>query len=365
MNKYFVRYFIETPNSIGNRRDIENDKTGGWKFNFGHNKIMLYDCKQGFWADCYVEAESQELAEEESKTFTENILNLIDFSVSSASNSPLLISIYDATVRLKDRSFKQIFYITIEERNINPIDKNIFEVSFDNFNRNQDERIVRAISWLRKGYLESKHVDRFIAFWTGLEAINELLVDHFQIPDNEKKLKCPHCKKQLWPISAGIERLFKELGRSDNFNEIRKHRGKLLHGGGPLDNFFVQDIKQHNPLVRKILIKGIGKLLQMDNKTIENIIQQGTKTYNEKIRLIIKADLSEFDPPALDKFGKQPRIDLIKQNSLEKAISEKGELSLKNQTSFKVFNANFNNIIVEMWSDDNTCIKTIKIDNIK
>jgi hypothetical protein len=97
MGKYFVRYFIESPNAIGSRNDIENGKVLGWKFNFGSNEIGLYDHKQGLWADCYIEAESQLRAEEKSKIFIENILNLIDFSTSSASNSPLFISTYEAT----------------------------------------------------------------------------------------------------------------------------------------------------------------------------------------------------------------------------------------------------------------------------
>ena len=35
MKKYFARYSIQTPNSVGNRKDIESGKIFGWKFNLG------------------------------------------------------------------------------------------------------------------------------------------------------------------------------------------------------------------------------------------------------------------------------------------------------------------------------------------
>lgn len=361
--RYFVRYFIETPNAVGNRREIENGKFLGWKFNFGNNEIGLYDDKQGLWADCYIDAESLEKGEEKSKIFIENILNLIDFSTSSASSTPLLISIYDTSLGLLEREYKQIIYKPISERNINVINKNIFSDIFDAFNKNNDERIVRAISWLRKGYLERKHVDKFIAFWTGLESINELLCDLFKIPSDERRLKCKYCGELLYPITVGIKKLFIDEIKIDEkkFENIRGARAKLLHGGGPLDNDFVNKIKEYNPIVKKTLIVGLSKLLGMEEKDTDKIIQQKTNLYNETIRFIIKANLVNFKPPEINEFGKQPKIDLIEENLLNRIIDNQGKLSLKSKIMLKS-NANFNNITYKVWSEDNTCIASIKID---
>lgn len=314
--KYFTRYFIETPNAVGNRKNIETGKILGWKFNFGTNEISLYDHKQGLWADCYIKSESPELAEVNSKNFVENVLNLIDFSTSSASNFPLFISIYDATENLANRFFKQIFYVSLPERNVTQIDKEIFEEVFNKFNKYQDARITRAISWLRKGYLEQGSIDKFVAFWIGLESINELLCNFFKISEEDRKIKCNKCGNEISSISsAGVKKLFIDTLNIEirKFEEIRGARGKLLHGGGPIDNNFAEKIKEYIPVVKKALIKGIGMLLQLDNEIIEKIIGQKSRLYNETIRLVIKAKLVNFNLPDLSEFGKQPKIDLEKK----------------------------------------------------
>lgn len=364
--RYFVRYFIETPNSVGNRKDIESGKIFGWKFNLGNNEISLYDHKEGLFSDCYIEADSLNGAEDKSRAFIENILNLIDFSTSSASAAPQFINIYDASPNLFSREYKQVFYIPILERNVAVIDKDFFGELFNIFDKNKDERIVRAISWLRKGYLERKHVDKFIAFWTGLESINELLCDLFKIPSDERRLKCKNCGELLHSITAGIKKLFIDeikIGE-EKFENIRRARAKLLHGSGPLGNDFVNKIKEYNPIVKKTLIVGLGKLLGMEEKDIDKIIQQKSNLYNETIRFIIKANLVNFKPPEISEFGKQPKIDLIEENLLNRIIDNQGKLSLKSKIMLKS-NANFNNITYEVWGEDNTCITSIKIDEIK
>jgi hypothetical protein len=368
MGKYFVRYFIETPNSIGNRKDTENGKSLAWKFNFDNNEISLYNRKEGLFADCYINAGSLEESEEKSMIFFENVLNLIDFSTSSASSPLLFINAYDASPNLKERKFKQIFYVPIKERNVVPINEEIFGEVFRVFNQNKDERIARAISWLRKGYLEPKYIDKFVAFWTGLEVINELLCNFFQISKEERKFKCPKCGCEISTISSiGIEKLFiKELNiDKDLFGKIRKQRGKLLHGGGPLDHDFIDEINRYNSITRKALIIGIGKLLQINDETIENIIQQKSRIYNEKIRVIVRAVVSNLYVPKLEEFGKQPRLDLSEQNLLERLVDEKGKLNLKVKSNLIAQNATFNNISFELWGDDNSALENAQFIDIK
>ena len=363
IKRYFIRYFVETSNALSNRREIENGKFFNWKFNLGNTEIVLYDDKQGLRADFYIDTESLEKGEEKSKIFIENILNLIDFSTSSASSTPLFISIYDASLGLVEREYKQVFYQPISERNISVVDKDLFSDIFNAFNKNNDERVVRAISWLRKGYLEQKHVDKFIAFWTGLESINELLGDYFKIPAEKRIIKCRKCGTPLYTITAGGKRLFMDKVKVDKtiFTKIRSARGKLLHGGGPLDDNFVNELKKYIPKVKKALLFGIGELLQMNDNTIENIIKKKSKAYTEKIRIIIKAKLTDFNPPDLSEFDKQPKLDLIENNLLKREVHINGKLVLTINPKFKKVNATFKNEKVEMWGDDDTSIESIRI----
>lgn len=365
--KYFFRYFIKTCASIGTRQDIESNKHLGFKFNIGRNEIGLISEKYGLTADCYIyDSNSFIGAENKSKILLENIFNVIDFSMSSASHPPLFLFGYDASPGLNKREFKQCFYFLLNERNIVPINKKIFGEIFEKSNKTSDERIIRAISWLRKGYFEEKHIDKFIAFWTGLEAINELLDDFYKISDEERRFHCPHCGKSLFYITAGVEKLFiDELKLSKKqFDEIRRTRGKLLHGGGHLDNNFAQKIEEYNPTVQKALILGIGKLLRMDLSIIKEILNQVPRKYTEEIRLVIKSNLINFTPLGLERFGKQPRLELDK-NLVKRQINNKGKLNLERHLELKRINAKFSDdFSVDLLGNRNTIIDA-KINNIK
>jgi len=162
--------------------------------------------------------------------------------------------------------------VSLPERNVIQIDKEIFEEVFNKFNKYQDARITRAISWLRKGYLEQGSIDKFVAFWIGLESINELLCNFFKISEEDRKIKCNKCGNEISSISSlEVKKLFIDTLniKIRKFEEIRGARGKLLHGGGPIDNNFAEKIKEYIPVVKKALIKGIGMLLQLDNEIIE------------------------------------------------------------------------------------------------
>lgn len=367
MNKrYFVRYFVETPNAIANRKAIETGLVSCYKFNFGNHEIALYDDKQGLFSDCYIDAESLDKAEEISKVLVENVLNLVDFSTSSASSSPLFISIYDASPDLQEREYKQVFPISMPERNVSLIDKELFEEIFKVSNKNKEERIIRAIAWLRKGYLEQKHIDKFTAFWTGLESINELLCDFFNIPLPERKMKCGKCGELIIPITTGIGKLFVDDMKIEKelFDKVRRARGKLLHGGGPLDTGFINEIKEYNPIVRKALIVGIGKLLQMSDRTIENVIAKKSKVYNERIRVVLKANLINFSPPGIEEFNRQPRNDLVDSKFLDRIVDDEGKVDVTINQQFKT-NVTMSKIRLEVWGDDATSIESGKFVDIK
>jgi hypothetical protein len=364
--KYFVRYFIETPNSISKRPEVEGGLHAAWKFNIGKNEMSLYDHKYGLFSDIYLEEESLERAELESKAIVENILTFIDYSTSSASSPALLISIYDASPNLSKREFKQIIYKPISDRNIKVVKQDIFGEIFLSFDKNQETRIARAASWLRKAYLEENLIDKFIAYWTGLESINKLLCDFFEISDEDRRWICNNCGIQIQPLSLiGIKTLFiNEMGVDKQiFNKIRNCRNNLLHGNIPLDDNFVNQIKKHLPLLRKALIIGIGKLLKVKNETITKIFEEKPFRYNEKIRFFIKTKLFKFEPPDLKDFGKQPSFEIVKDELLQRLVTENGRLDRKSKLGLKLINARFyGKIIVEIWADEYSSIEKIEMD---
>jgi len=361
--RYFTRHFIETPNSIAPRQEIEKGKSFGWKFDFRGAEISLHDEKRGLWADCYIHAKTLDDAEEKSSALIENILTLVDFSTGSCSSS-FFVSSYDASPSLPRREYKQVFHVPMRERNVTVIDKKVFGELFD---KPKDERIVRSMSWLRKGYLEQNHIDRFIAFWTGLESINELLCDFFEVPTEDREFKCNKCANTIERLSSiGIKKLFLKEAKIDNtlFSQIRKARGKLLHGGGPLSNDFVNRIRKHNPLVRKALIIGIGKLLQIDAEIIEGIIQRKSVLYSEEIKFIIKTNLVDFNPPGIGESGKQPRLDIAENKLLGRIVDTQGTLDITKKMAIRT-NVKLHGITLDVMGHDNTSVTSFKIKDIR
>lgn len=365
--KYFVRYVIETPNSIANRKGIEGHNVVAMKFNLDKTEISLYDHKYGLISDSYLEAESLDEAEQKSKVFIENILNLIDYSTSSASGPALLVIAYDATDDLNQRAFKQIIYKSLLERNIKVVKQEIFEDIFKAFDKNKDARIVRATSWLRKAYLEKNYIDKFIAYWTGLESINDLLCDFFLISAEDRKWKCS-CGRTILPVSSvGIKTLFLDAIKIDNrqFSKIRNARNDLIHGNAPLDDNFVEEIKQYSPICKKALIVGIGILLGIGGDIIDEITKEKTATYSEKIRLIIEANLKNFTTPKLEELGRQPRFEITDESLLERIVDNQGKLSIKRKMGFKAINADFDIKALESRGDDDSSIEKSEFGNFK
>jgi len=302
-------------------------------------------------------------AEEKASVLIENILTLIDFSTGSCSSSSF-VSSYDASPNLPRREYKQVFRVPTRERNVTVIDMRVFGELFD---KPKDERIVRSMSWLRKGYLEQNHVDRFIAFWTGLESINELLCDFFGVPTKDRKFKCNKCGNTVDNLSSiGIKKLFLKVAKVDNalFSQIRKARGKLLHGGGPLSNDFVNRIREYNTVVKKALVIGIGKLLQIDDKIIKSIIQRRSVLYSEEIKFIVKTNLVDFNPPGIGESGKQPRLDMAENKLLERIVDTQGTLDITKKMAIRT-NVKFDGIALDVVGHDNTSIISFKIKDIK
>lgn len=364
MKRYFARYFIVTPNCISGRYEIERGNPQGWKFLFGDAEISLIDAKKGLWADCFLFAKDLDHAEEKSKFLIENILSLIDFATYSYSSSSF-VSSYEASPDLEMRRYKQVFHIPTQERNIAVINERIFE---EIFGKRIEERILRGISWLRKGYLEQKYVDKFIAFWTGLESISELLCDFFEISPEDRKRICNKCGNTIDKrvSSLGTKTLFlKEIENNNTlFRRIRGARGKLLHGGGPLSEKFIDEIKTYNPLIRKALITGIGKLLEISDETVKSVIQRKPNSYSDRVKIIIKTNLADFNPPGIEQFTKQPRLDMESNKLLKREVDNQGKLNITKDLKIKT-NVNIRGITLEAWGPDGTSIASFKITGFK
>lgn len=92
-------------------------------------------------------------------------------------------------------------------------------------------RVDRALRWYRTGVTEGDPVDRFAAFWIGLESLNVLLERKWGLVRQERH--CPKCGQALGKELGllGLERLLRDMPECgpDKERRIRKLRNKLLH----------------------------------------------------------------------------------------------------------------------------------------
>lgn len=367
MNKYFVRFRITTPNTVADMKDKEKKLILGYDFIDGDDKFIIYDKPAGLIADGYIYADTMDNGQKKSSDIINNIINLIDFSTSTSSGVPFLDMIYDASPGKKQRKIKKFFRIEDEKRNFVIINKEILTNAFKVFITNNDNRITRASNWLRKGNFEEKTVDKFISYWTGLEAINKLLCDHFKISskDRARICKCGEIINGL--TSIGIEKLFSDVLKIDNdiFHKIRRARGKLLHGGGPLDDDFIKEIKDCNPIVHRALINGLGMLLEMDNEIIESIESKIPRKYKDTIQTVCITNIIDFSPPELEEMEKQPLFELSLEEK-QNEISENGEIIKEKKVKIKCPNVKLSNEgMIETYGSDNSCIQSVEIKDFK
>ena len=64
---FYTRYFIKTPNSFNNRKDIMENRFSSLKVNWPDSDIIFYDHRFGLRVDTYTEATSKEEAKDKKK----------------------------------------------------------------------------------------------------------------------------------------------------------------------------------------------------------------------------------------------------------------------------------------------------------
>jgi hypothetical protein len=353
--KYFARYLISTPISIGNMEEIKSNQIKAFLFKFDKVEVTLYDQPLSLNADCYIYADNIEEAEKKSFHLIESINQIFVFSSSCVSKNPKLLKIYNATEGLKEREYKQIFYTPIDRRNVLQLNETVLNGIFNSFFANKiDDRVWMAVNLLRKAYLNDLTVDRFVSYWSGLEALDDLLFEYYKIDKKEKQIKCHECGAVTGTAtSKGIEKLMlTELNMDKgSFDEIRRLRGKFLHGE-PIFGEDIQKMEGFNLILRKSLIITISKLMNIETSVVKAILEKNISVYQEEARLIIKSTLTDFESPVISDIGKQPDLGLKDVNEFVKSIS--GNKITKEIRFIGQFNADFKNFTIEFWTDNNS-----------
>ena len=188
-------------------------------------------------------------------------------------------------------------------------------------------------------------MNKFIYLWTGLESINLLLCEHFSIPPADRELRCSKCNHKIYPVTnIGIKKLFADTLKlpPSVFSSVRDSRVRLMHGQGKWDKAFLDNIRQQTPIMRNALIYGICTLIHIEAGIIQKILAEKPFKYEEDIHILLRAKLLDFDPLPIIDYLKQPHIEIVNDDIIDRAITKEGKMTLTRHSKFRSVNGRFN-----------------------
>lgn len=364
MNRYSIQYHSRTQVALTKLDKQQTLPLPGWVFNFPVEevKIFLFDATKrtddvnlhtGLNLTTVLKANSLEEAKETSKNFVETTLNLVSFSTLTSCSPAKLASIMDVPyAHAKAYPFIHYAYPFDEQEiigSLSVIDEPAFRELFDAYTRSPNQqRTLRASTWLRKGIGEENSVDEFISYWIGLEVIKHVLSPEKMNTDKE------------W---GKVEEVFTEKLHFQNFKKIRQDgRNGLLHGFRQLDNEFVKEIESYVEPIRKTLIFCLGNVLCLRERTTIAIANKAPRRIRQSPWTVLEGLLKNM-PKDFDRLVKNyPMIDYEKANK-KFSIDKSGELSMTFPVTYRFHgpsDAKWEVKAIELWGDKDAGIKHMK-----
>jgi hypothetical protein len=330
MNRYCVQYHSRTLAALAGRKEQQSLPLHAWGFNFPNFgvRIALSDSiKQtteinlhtGLGIIVDLKANSAEEATGTSKNFAETLLDLVSFSALASCDSARLVSLIDIADG-EPYPFTHYVYPFDDQEiigSIRIVDETLFGTIFEAYDRSSDQqRIVRALSWLRKGIGEENRVNEFISYWVGLEVSKPIL---------KRNLARTTRNPKEW---AGVENIFTNRLHFQNFDTIKQNaRNGLLHGFRELDDGFVKEVEGYVDPIRKTLIYCIGSILGLEDSIAAKIANKVPRRVRRGSWTVIKGDLKGL-PRNFDELVKNyPGIDAELANR-RYSVDQRGNLSM-------------------------------------
>lgn len=392
MNRYIVEYFLKTRVSLSNTKEQQIEPQTQWKFNFPYFKqdkltIILLDklvrhdnvnlhCGLSFFVD--IETLSGDEARKISKENVDQIINLISFSTLAFCGPATLVS----AISIDSNDNQLIFYPQqIQEQEISntkiKIGESEFKTIFDSYQKSDEKpRIMRALSWLRKGIGEENVVDEFLAYWTGLETIKNVLQKNTTIVIKKNwaiSSVYKYITTNIWRLLFKgkldnkhewdkVREIFEQLTNRNDFNKIKQNgRNGLLHGFKQLDSKFMDEIKGYLNPIRKALINCLCIMLEMDPNTTSSLCIKSPKTITSTF-MIYKAKIENL-PNDLNDIIKNPPS--FGGGAIERhyMIDENGRIRMTVKTAHEFIcgnNIRCSGVQIELWGDKESGITQVK-----
>lgn len=404
MGRYLVSFTTDTPISIHDYRFAESSKQPKIfrnEFQYPDHLIVVetFDnvaqnesttSRKGLRIDVALDSTDISSSIDKAGGYADAVVSFLVLCTSCYAHVVKFDFVYEITPGIDKREYLRDFYLeevqSLIRREAEP---DIFGPIFNAASQHEDKMaqghsksewhrqsgLQRAVKWFREGIATDISEDEFIYYWLALEALDDLLPqEETQFP--RKKCAecgqdidiCPYCKGDPKAYATtsplyGIKQLAHDAGLSKNeFRDLVKVRAKIFHASAalratrkPEDEPLIESIRTRLPLVRNLVIDGLGKVLGLPAEATQRIKEHQPLKERQAVRLRLKAYLEDFDVGRTSEEGCpiHPIIE-VTTGKLEIISVPSGKYTVKGKRGFKPINCKWaanKEREAELWGD--------------
>lgn len=225
--------------------------------NVFQSDISITAHKQGFMISSTVYTADQDRAYKVALLFIGKMLDVL----SIRTNSPLNIIVNE--YRQSDSRNNVRAVINREEF------MHCFRIA-RNLNLNQN-KLLRAFSWYRKGLYTDDPFDKFLAFWNAISAVADGYCNDTERTRKGIINKIWDCFYTLWGECADWEYINGDEQWVNDNNDIRN---KIAHGGVTVDVQYVENVIGKLPVVQDVAYKFLRQWAERLNADVSHALPQ-------------------------------------------------------------------------------------------
>jgi hypothetical protein len=395
VNRYIIQYHSKTLAALAGRKKQQVFPLSAWTFNYPNLlncelKMVLHDLvgkvdninfHKGLIISADIKANSEEEAVDISSNNVETLLSLISFCTLTFCEPARLVSIISILdANTKDCPFKHYVYPFDDEEkyigSLSVINEHAFGTVFGAYDECDENsykpRVLRALSWLRKGIGEKNSVDEFVCCWIGLETIKHLLSNdkrkHWNILEAIKHIylrrRTRSKKRNVGDEWVEVEKIFhRRLNRKD-FKKIKQAgRNGLLHGFRPVDKQFVNEITGYVGPIRKTLIFCLGSILGLEDDILLPITNKTPRRIRKNPWSILKGVIRNIPEDFEELVKNYPTVDAKIANK-KFSITDDGKVTMTFEVPHHFRGPDgvqWKVASTEFWGDKDTGIENVEV----
>jgi len=237
MRIYNVELLVSGPVTISHQINFATDK----ELDFGNvfrSDITIVKHQLGFLISSTVYTVNQDRAYKVALLFIGKMLDILSLKINSALNVSLLTD--------EHRTNKINVRAVIEEAEF----KSCFKIARElNLNEN---KLLRALSWYRKGLYTEDPFDKFLAFWNSISVIADGYCNENDRTKQGIINKIWDCFTTLWGECKDWEFINGDERWINDNNEIRN---RIAHGGVMVDIQYVENVISQLDKVQNVAYK--------------------------------------------------------------------------------------------------------------